>query len=142
MYMEANLLISPYIVLVIPWIAKEAMDRDDGPLDLTLLDMLPASAEGIVVDQGQGLASARRVADLEEIDLSILDGGQVSTDDIALVLLSGGKRGVQESKWESDRKGGRSHVDNEMVKDNVSGRMYNQKQGGVRPNNKELSFRS
>jgi hypothetical protein len=122
--MEANLLVSPYIVLVVPRIAKEAMDRDDGPLDLTLLDMLPLSAEGIVVDQGQGLASAGRVADLEEIDLSILDGGQVSTDDIALVLLSGGKRGVQESEWESDRKDGRSHVDDEMVNDNVFGRIY------------------
>jgi hypothetical protein len=124
MYMEANLLVSPYIVLVVPRIAKEAMDRDDGPLDLTLLDMLPLSAEGIVVDQGQGLASAGRVADLEEIDLSILDGGQVSTNDIALVLLSGGKRGVQESEWESDRKDGRSHVDDEMVNDNVFGRIY------------------
>jgi hypothetical protein len=113
------LLVSPYIVLVVPRIAKEAMDRDDGPLDLTLLDMLAPSAEGIVVDQGQGLASAGRVADLEEIDLSILDGRQVSTDDIALVLLSGGKRGVQEREWESDRKDGRSHVDDEMVKDNV-----------------------
>jgi hypothetical protein len=122
--MEANLRVSPYIVLVVPRIAKEAMDRDDGPLDLTLLDMLPPSAEGIVVDQGQGLASARRVADLEEIDLSILDGGQVSTDDIALVLLSGGKRGAQESEWESDRKDGRSHVDDEMVNDNVFGRIY------------------
>jgi hypothetical protein len=122
--MEANLLVSPYIVLVVPRIAKEAMDRDDGPLDLTLLDMLPLSAEGIVVDQGQGLASAGRVADLEEIDLSILDGGQVSTDDIALILLSGGKRGVQESEWESDRKDGRSHVDDEMVNDNVFGRIY------------------
>jgi hypothetical protein len=122
--MEANLLVSPYIVLVVPRIAKEAMDRDDGPLDLTLLDMLPLSAEGIVVDQGQGLASAGRVADLEEIDLSILDGGQVSTDDIALVLLSGGKRGIQESEWESDRKDGRSHVDDEMVNDNVFGRIY------------------
>jgi hypothetical protein len=122
--MEANLLVSPYIILVVPRIAKEAMDRDDGPLDLTLLDMLPLSAEGIVVDQGQGLASAGRVADLEEIDLSILDGGQVSTDDIALVLLSGGKRGVQESEWESDRKDGRSHVDDEMVNDNVFGRIY------------------
>jgi hypothetical protein len=124
MYMEANLLVSPYIILVVPRIAKEAMDRDDGPLDLTLLDMLPLSAEGIVVDQGQGLASAGRVADLEEIDLSILDGGQVSTDDIALVLLSGGKRGIQESEWESDRKDGRSHVDDEMVNDNVFGRIY------------------
>jgi hypothetical protein len=124
MYMEANLLVSPYIILVVPRIAKEAMDRDDGPLDLTLLDMLPLSAEGIVVDQGQGLASAGRVADLEEIDLSVLDGGQVSTDDIALVLLSGGKRGVQESEWESDRKDGRSHVDDEMVNDNVFGRIY------------------
>jgi hypothetical protein len=122
--MEANLLVSPYIILVVPRIAKEAMDRDDGPLDLTLLDMLPLSAEGIVVDQGQGLASAGRVADLEEIDLSILDGGQVSTDDIALVLLSGGKRGIQESEWESDRKDGRSHVDDEMVNDNVFGRIY------------------
>jgi hypothetical protein len=122
--MEANLLVSPYIVLVVPWIAKEAMDRDDGPLDLTLLDMLSASAKGILVDQGQGLASVGRVADLEEVDLSIFDGGQVSTDDIALVLLSGGKRGVQESEWESDRKDGRSHVEDKMVKDNVSGRRY------------------
>jgi hypothetical protein len=33
--------------------------------------------------------------------------------------LSGGKRSVQESEWESDRKDGSSHVDDEMVKDNV-----------------------
>jgi hypothetical protein len=105
MYMEANLLVSPYIVLIVPRIAKGATDRDNGPLDFTLFDMLPASAERIVVDQGQGLASAGRVAGLEEIDISILDGGQVSTDDIALVLLSGDKRGIQGCEWESDRKG-------------------------------------